>query len=163
MTVSMNAYKKPLTTLLACCVVFLLAMSIGCQNGPMSGRMQQYQLENERLLTEFRSQKKENEQLRADRTRLLVQQAETEKLAAKLQSQLSGNKTLTAQLPAGRSNLGSAGARTVGERSPFDNLQPSDRLSQTPSNARLDSSTRNSRSAQNEDALQWRPIRKEMR
>lgn len=163
MNVPMNAYKKPFKLLLASCVVFLLAISVGCQNGPMSGRMQQYQLENERLLTEFRSQKKENEQLRADRTRLLQQQAETEKLAAKLQSQLSGNNTLTAQSPAGRSPLGTAGARTVGERSPFENLQPSDRLSQTPSNARLDSSTRNSRSALNEDELQWRPIRKEMR
>lgn len=70
--------------------MFLLALpfSVGCQNGPVIGRMKQYQLENERLLSEFQSQKREVEQLRADRKRLLEQQAETEKLAARLQSQL---------------------------------------------------------------------------
>ncbi len=42
--------------------------------------MQQFQMENDRLLSEFRAQKKENELLKADRNKLLQQQAETEKL-----------------------------------------------------------------------------------
>ena len=72
----MNAFKTTRALLSRSWLVFCLAFASGCQNGPMAGRMQQYQLENERLLSEFRSQKKENEQLRSDRTRLLQQQAD---------------------------------------------------------------------------------------
>jgi len=123
--------------------------------------MQQSKLENERLLSEFRSQKKENEQLRADRTRLLQQQAETEKLAAKLQAQLNNGKALAAQNPSGRTDFGLGASRSISELSSFDKSRPSDRLPPVPPATRPDSI--NTRSASNAESLQWRPIRKETR
>jgi hypothetical protein len=117
----------------------------GCQNSPIAGRMYQSQLENERLLSEFRAQKKENEQLKLDRQKLLAQQAETEKLAAKLQSQLR--------------------AQQSGTRSGMMSGLP-DRLD---SNGRLTSGTLSGSAEeaplqnQNANNSPWRPIRKAAR
>ena len=126
--------------------------------------MYQSQLESERLLTEFRAQKKENEQLREDRNKLLQQQAETEKLAARLHSQLNSNRSPSAR-----------GSQGIAERSlPHtlnNNLRSRTVGATNPS--RLDGTTRDSkgldreqdatRSALNPDSLQWRPIRKATR
>lgn len=103
---SKNASKPFFRTRFGLCVVAWIACTTGCQNGPVLGRMKQSQIENERLLSEFRSQKKEVEQLRADRTRLLQQQAETEKLAAKLKAQLNsrGDSTPSSSMIADRRN-----------------------------------------------------------
>ena len=163
MAVSMNAFKTPVMLRSCSGWVLCFAMATGCQNGPMSGRMQQYQMENERLLSEFRSTKKENEQLRADRSRLLQQQAETEKLAAKLQSQLSGGKSLAAQNLAGRSDFSLGSSKTSSDRTAFDNRRTTDRFPQAGNLPKSDSNSPSPRSASNADALQWRPIRKETR
>jgi hypothetical protein len=125
--------------------------------------MQQYQMENERLLSEFRSTKKENEQLRADRSRLLQQQAETEKLAAKLQSQLSGGKSLAAQNGIGRSDFGLGASKPFIERNALDSRGSNNRFPQAGHQPKSDSPGSSPRSASNADSLQWRPIRKETR
>ncbi len=164
MNESMNAFKTPIALRLCSYWVICLAIASGCQNGPMSGRMQQYQLENERLLSEFRTTKKENEQLRADRSRLLQQQAETEKLAAKLQSQLSGGgKSLTAQNLTGRNDFSLGSSKTPSDRNAFDSRRTTDRFPQTGSLPQSDLSGQSPRSASNAESLQWRPIRKETR
>ncbi len=157
----MNAFKTTRSIPIAIFLFFALTFFTGCQNGPTLGRMQQSKLENERLLSEFRSQKKENEQLRADRTRLLQQQAETEKLAAKLQAQLSNGKAIAAQNPIGRTDFGLGMPRSSSELSSFDKGRPGDRISPASPAARPDSL--NTRSASNAESLQWRPIRKETR
>jgi hypothetical protein len=161
--VSMNAFKTPILQL--CCIGWVLCFAIatGCQNGPMSGRMQQYQLENERLLSEFRSTKKENEQLRADRSRLLQQQAETEKLAAKLQLQLSGGKSLAAQNGINRGDFSLGAPKNSADRSPLDSRGVANRSPQPGLQPRSDAAYPSPRSASNSDSLQWRPIRKETR
>jgi hypothetical protein len=151
----MNAGLLPSTVVRT--VVWLggLAILLGCQNGPLMGRMKQSQLENERLLSEFRSQKREVEQLRADRDRLLQQQAETEKLAAKLQSQLNrrGGDPSESSLVASRPNSFQAPTRIAQDpRSPAAEY-PRD-FSSSGSNNSNRSTSRPS------DSLQWRPIRK---
>jgi hypothetical protein len=128
-----------LVWLLGCLVV-----ATGCQNGPITGRMQQNRLENERLLSEFRSQQKEVEQLRADRSRLLQQQAETEKLAARLQAQLNGRRE--------GSDTGSSGR--LAERA---NPQPT-RMAQGSRDRSYESDRNLDRASSS--SLQWRPIRK---
>lgn len=119
--------------------LFLLGLTsmAGCQNGPVIGRMKQYQLENERLLSEFQSQKREVEQLRADRKRLLEQQAETEKLAARLQSQLRKS---------------SDGSSSYASRSQSNDPT---RVAQQDRSARTSKESNASRSFDN-----WQPIRK---
>ncbi len=163
MAVSMNAFKTLVTLRGYGGWMLCLAIATGCQNGPMSGRMQQYQIENERLLSEFRSTKKENEQLRADRSRLLQQQAETEKLAAKLQSQLSGGKSLAAQNLTGRSDFSLGSSKSSSDRTALDNSRTTDRFPQAGNLPKSDLNSLSPRSASNADALQWRPIRKETR
>lgn len=157
----MNAFKKSRSIAIAVCLSSALTIISGCQNGPMLGRMQQYQLENERLLSEFRSQKKEVEQLRADRTRLLQQQAETEKLAAKLQSQLSNGNAFASQNKTGRTDVGTGATRTPNELSSFDRNRTNDRLPSSPSLSKPDSSS--PRSALNADSFKWGPRPKETR
>ena len=157
----MNAFKTPRPSVIALYLLSALTVCSGCQNGPMLGRMQQYQLENERLLSEFRAQKKEVELLRADKTRLLQQQAETEKLAAKLQSQLSNSKSLASQNNAGKTDVGIGGTRPPNELSSFDRNRTNDRLSPNPSLSKPDSSA--PRSASNSDSFKWVPRPKETR
>ncbi len=135
----------------------VLLLALGCQNGPMSGRMQQYQLENERLLSEFRAQKRENDQLRADRNRLLQQQAETEKLAAKLQSQLNSGRTAN-----GSNSSRFDGGSFALKDSPLNGSPRTPSGSGTPGLPN-DSRESSPRSATNPAQLQWRPIRKENR
>ncbi len=159
----MNALKTPNKRWISSVWVLCFAIATGCQNGPMSGRMQQFQLENERLLSEFRSTKKENEQLRADRSRLLQQQAETEKLAAKLQSQLSGGTSLAAQNPTVRNDFSPGAPKFLGDRSALESRGATNRFSQAGSLPRLNPGNASPRSASNSDSLQWRPIRKETR
>jgi hypothetical protein len=133
-----------------------LALGTGCQNGPVLGRMKQFQLENERLLSEFRSQRREVEQLRADRDRLLQQQAETEKLAAKLQSQLNGRQASLEP------------AAPMADRRPTypdpprlaQGARPSPGGRPTPFPAGGDRARASGTSAATGESLQWRPIRK---
>jgi hypothetical protein len=109
--------------------------------------MKQSQIENERLLSEFRSQKKEVEQLRAERSQLLQQQAETEKLAARLKAQLNsrGESSSPSSMVAGRRDSFSQPAR-VAQDTRERNSRPSTDRSSNASNGAVDGL--------------WRPIRR---
>ena len=159
--------RKKVASLAACLAISFL---VGCKNGAITGRMYQSQQETDRLLSEFRAQKKENEQLREDRNKLLQQQAETEKLAARLQAQLNSNRPMASRKSSGvlggnpSSLFNSTQQSTVSSRSkPVDgsglrnlDLPNSFRNSQEIQNDEM-------RSASNSDSLQWRPIRKATR
>ncbi len=142
-----NASKQCSYSRFGLCVLTLLACSTGCQNGPVLGRMKQSQIENERLLSEFRSQKKEVEQLRAERSQLLQQQAETEKLAARLKAQLNsrGESNSSSSMVAGRGDSFSQPAR-IAQDTRERNSRPSTDRSSNSSNGSVDGL--------------WRPIRK---
>lgn len=140
---------------LSFCFTVLFVSCLGCQNGPLAGRMQQSQMENERLLSEFRAQKKENEQLKADRAKLLQQQAETEKLAARLQSQLNSSRSSVA------GNNSSSFDRTSSRRSNSPMRTSSDRNELSGGSQNGSGSDDSLRSASNSESLQWRPIRKQ--
>jgi hypothetical protein len=144
---SKNASKSLFRTRFGLCALALTVCSTGCQNGPILGRMKQSQIENERLLSEFRSQKKEVEQLRADRTRLLQQQAETEKLAAKLKAQLDS-----------RGEANSPSSMIAGRRDSFS--QPARVAQDTRDRTGRPSTDRNSNFSSGPAEPVWRPIRK---
>ncbi len=159
--------RKAVAAVAACLVI---AFSTGCQNGPITGRMYQSKLESERLLSEFRAQKKENEQLREDRNRLLQQQAETEKLAARLQAQLNSNRPLNASnqravadrgLPSNPLLNNPVADRSIPDRSGFNSRSKT--VSTGSPDTTVDRDNAEPRSASNSDALQWRPIRKATR
>ncbi len=141
--IAQNACNTRRTMNLNGLLLMLVLAATGCQNGPVMGRMKQNQLENERLLSEFRSQQREVEQLRADRQRLLQQQAETEKLAAKLQAQLNGRREF------------SGSPQRTADRS----ISEPTRLAQERRDRTPDSSDQNA-SRTSSDSLNWRPIRK---
>jgi len=131
----------------------------------MIGRMHQSQLESERLLSEFRAQKKENEQLREDRNRLLQQQAETEKLAARLQAQLNSNRPLNASNQRALADRGLP-SNPLADRSIPDRSGLNSRSKTVSSGSPAVTENRENaepRSASNSDSLQWRPIRKATR
>lgn len=159
--------RKAVASIAACLVI---AFATGCQNGPITGRMYQSKLESERLLSEFRAQKKENEQLREDRNRLLQQQAETEKLAARLQAQLNSNRPLNASnqravadrgLPSNPLLNNPAADRSIPDRSGFNSRSKT--VSTGSPDTTVDRDNAEPRSASNSDSLQWRPIRKATR
>jgi hypothetical protein len=154
--------RKAIVPVAACLAI---AFASGCQNGPMIGRMHQSQLESERLLSEFRAQKKENEQLREDRNRLLQQQAETEKLAARLQAQLNSNRPLNASNQRALADRGLP-SNPLADRSIPDRSGLNSRSKTVSSGSSAGSENRENaepRSASNSDSLQWRPIRKATR
>lgn len=159
--------RKAVASVATCLAI---AFSTGCQNGPITGRMHQSKLESERLLSEFRAQKKENEQLREDRNRLLQQQAETEKLAARLQAQLNSNRPLNAGnqraitdrgLPSSLPLNNSLADRSIPDRSVFNSRSKT--VSTGSPATTTDRDNTEPRSASNSDSLQWRPIRKATR
>lgn len=61
----------------------------GCQQWPGTQAMRQYQLESDRLLSEFRSQKKRAEELEQRNQQLEKRLGESERLIAKLQGRPS--------------------------------------------------------------------------
>ena len=63
--------------------VFLCFSLIGCQRFPGGQAMRQYQLESDRLLAEFRAQKKRAEELEVRNGQLEKRLAESEKLLAR--------------------------------------------------------------------------------
>lgn len=65
----------------------------GCQRFPGSQAMRQYQLESDRLLAEFRAQKKRAEELEARNGQLEQRLAESEKLLARGQVGTSSRST----------------------------------------------------------------------
>ncbi|MBM3964703.1 MAG: hypothetical protein FJ308_06495 [Planctomycetes bacterium] len=66
-------------------VLGILTLVLGCQAWPGNQAMRQYQLESDRLLSEFRSQKKRAEELEQRNYQLEQRLGESEKLIARLQ------------------------------------------------------------------------------
>ena len=66
-------------------VVGIISLVPGCQAWPGNQAMRQYQLESDRLLSEFRSQKKRAEELEQRNYQLEQRLGESEKLIARLQ------------------------------------------------------------------------------
>jgi len=73
-------------------LVLLLGFS-GCQRMPGSQAMRQYQLESDRLVNEFRLQKKRAEELETRNAQLEQRLAESEKLLARVQNSSNGRNT----------------------------------------------------------------------
>jgi len=71
--------------LLLCVLLCMMANSTGCQQWPGNHAMRQYQIESERLLSEFRSQKKRAEDLEQRNVQLERRLGESEREIAKLQ------------------------------------------------------------------------------
>jgi hypothetical protein len=66
------------------CIVVVLCLT-GCQQWPGNTAMRQYQLESDRLLSEFRAQKKRAEELEQRNVQLEQRLDETEKMLARVQ------------------------------------------------------------------------------
>lgn len=102
--------------LVAGCIAFT-----GCQRFPATQAMRQYQLESDRLLAEFRAQKKRAEELEVRNGQLEQRLAESEKLLARSLGGTTGRST------AGNSNRSRSGSELMigdspGDRNAIDNL-----------------------------------------
>lgn len=75
----------PTRSVLLCFLLSVVASSIGCQQWPGNHAMRQYQIESERLLSEYRSQKKRAEELEQRNLQLERRLGESEREIAKLQ------------------------------------------------------------------------------
>jgi chromosome segregation ATPase len=73
--------------------MFGVLLSSGCQNWPQSKRAMQAQIESERLLSEFRAQKKRADELETRNQQLSQRLSESEKMLARLQSTSPVNQT----------------------------------------------------------------------
>ena len=88
--------------------VVLMVSAIGCQQMPGGSAMRQYQVESDRLLNEFRAQKKRAEELEARNAQLEQRLSESEKLLALGQGTNTGksrNRKLTDTLDSQRSGI----------------------------------------------------------
>ncbi|MFM2013988.1 MAG: hypothetical protein RLZZ396_2772 [Planctomycetota bacterium] len=75
----------PTRGVLLCVLLCMVASSVGCQQWPGNHAMRQYQIESERLLSEYRSQKKRAEELEQRNVQLERRLGESEREIAKLQ------------------------------------------------------------------------------
>lgn len=105
-----------LLVLVHCCIAFT-----GCQRFPATQAMRQYQLESDRLLAEFRAQKKRAEELEVRNGQLEQRLAESEKLLARSLGGTAGRST------AGNTNRSRSNSElTIGnapsDRSTINNL-----------------------------------------
>ncbi len=87
-------------------ILSLLELS-GCQRFPGGQAMRQYQMESDRLLSEFRAQKKRAEDLEARNGQLEQRLAESEKMLARSNNGASGRST------ASNSNRGGSDAKLM--------------------------------------------------
>jgi hypothetical protein len=135
-------------------------LSTGCQQWPGTQAMRQYQLESDRLLSEFRTQKKRAEELAARNQQLEQRLGESEKMIARLQG--SGNsrfadapsrsKALAGDRNSQDPNSGESTRRLPGPGLPDATANPIGRLTSGPYNGGSDLRGDPSRSQQ------WRPI-----
>ena len=88
---------QPIRTLQAFLLLALLLAGTGCQNWPQSQRMMQQQIESERLLSEYRAQKKRADELESKNRQLSDRLSESEKMLARLQSEPSSNNRLASR------------------------------------------------------------------
>ena len=129
--------------LMIACTLWTLT---GCQQWPGNQAMRQYQIESERLLSEYRSQKKRAEDLEQRNVQLERRLGESEREIARLQGR-NPNSRIASGNPS-RSNLDSSDNpsfdRINGGGLPDTRPGPAGRLSSVPGDA-----ARNN---------QWRPI-----
>lgn len=93
----------------------------GCQRFPATQAMRQYQLESDRLLAEFRAQKKRAEDLEVRNGQLEQRLAESEKLLARSLAGTTGRST-AGNTNRGRSNSELTIGNASGDRSAINNL-----------------------------------------
>jgi hypothetical protein len=80
-------------------ILALMIPATGCQRFPANQAMRQYQLESDRLLNEFRAQKKRADELEARNAQLENRLSESEKMLALSQSGSSGRSNRTRSEP----------------------------------------------------------------
>lgn len=163
MDVRAQQRSHPTHTLLGLLVAIALFLSTGCQQWPGTQAMRQYQLESDKLLSEFRSMKKRADDLEQRNQQLEQRLGESEKLIAKLQGRPSSRMADTRNATGGKADersltdLGTAGSTGSPRRLPGPGLP--DVAPGTP--GRLTSSGYNGREDLKGDpsrSNQWRPI-----
>ncbi len=82
-------------------LLLAIVSSTGCQNWPQSKRAMQSQIESERLLSEFRAQKKRAEELESRNKLLSERLSESEKMLASLQSTAGQPNRMASRSPVG--------------------------------------------------------------
>ncbi len=112
--------QRPTSILLFVLVPGCIAIT-GCQRFPATQAMRQYQLESDRLLAEFRAEKKRREEVEARNGQLEQRLAESEKLLARSLGGSTGRST------AGNTNRSRSGSELMigdapGDRSAINNL-----------------------------------------
>ncbi len=108
--------KTTVRTSQAFMLASLLLASVGCQNWPQSQRMMQQQIESERLLSEYRAQKKRADELESKNRQLSDRLSESEKMLARLQS-TPDNSRLASRESASSANSSNFRSGTVADYS----------------------------------------------
>lgn len=103
-TIESRENKKAMQAFLLCIVVLSLIPSLGCKQWPGAAHVQQNQLDNERLLSEFRAQKKRADDLQNRYDQIAKRLDESEK---QLASQNLRSNTRTAQTDSSSRRLAS--------------------------------------------------------
>ena len=113
-------FRWPTLTFLLMLVPSCIAFA-GCQRFPATQAMRQYQLESDRLLAEFRAQKKRAEELEVRNGQLEQRLAESEKLLARSLGGTTGQSTAS-NSNRSRSNSELTIGNAPGDRSAINNL-----------------------------------------
>lgn len=121
----------------------MLSGNLGCQQWPGNQAMRQYQIESERLLSEFRSQKKRAEELEQRNMQLERRLGESEREIAKLQG-----RNPSSRMAAVPSNGSSSGGISGGG---LPDARPG-------TSSRLSSGSPAMGSSDSRSSNQWRPI-----
>lgn len=98
-----SGYPRISKATLLLATLFLIAPLTGCQRWPNGQAMKQYQMESDRLLAEFRAQKKRAEELEVRNNQLEQRLAESEKMVARSQLGLGGRSTASQSIKGGNS------------------------------------------------------------
>jgi len=145
-------------------VVCLILSTSGCQQWPGNHAMRQYQIESERLLSEFRSQKKRAEDLEQRNVQLERRLGESEREIAKLQGRNPSSRMANNSGTGGTLSGLSSGSMSGGGGLPDARLGTSGRFSSgnispgntSPGSSSLGSSALGPGDPRNSN--QWRPI-----
>ena len=130
----------------------LLVTFSGCRKFPGPAQMQQFQIDNERLLSEFRAQKKRADDLQARNDQLTHRLNESESTLARVQGSSPANRVSSndaGRSPLRANSLGGSSGLGIDPRL----LPPGSGTLERPSAAGGTSPTP-------ADGMKWRPIRK---
>jgi hypothetical protein len=151
-------------------LVLALSFCTGCQQLPWPGSQQakQFQVDSERILGEFRAQKKRADDLAAKNQQLETRLAETEKSLARqnLQSLSQSNSSSSRNNRKGNSNSNPAKGRLfVGAPDDDPGLPDappsmSGLLTSSGGFSKTDRDLNNSSDNDNKESPQWRPVRR---